>query len=297
MRGSSLCQRRGLLPVWWRHSLACGGVPIGRAGVTARLIAPLVLLLLCAQPAWAQHFHFDPASCKHDTGHMYIAFGRTVLTVPTPKQADAVVDPIHPGEAHLTAPDPTDPTGCSGNPLQSDSYASFDSITLLGAAPENTELGVPDLLLIVNLNRGVSLSAQDGAWAPQRDNHDIAEELCRTATVREQLPNGLMACRVKPTEPANAPRVDWGASYIAKKNVYSAPLGRTFVVICSPGLYSDGIGYCNVTYQISHDIGLTYRFQPHLTTHPIPISQIIAFDKSLRVAIENAIVKNYPWPR
>lgn len=267
----------------------------GWAHVSLRMLAFLALLFAFGQSAWAKEFHFDPASCKHDTGHMYVALGRTVFVTPTPKQANSIVDP-NPGLPHPKPPDPTEPAGCFGNPLQSGSFGLFWSATLTGAAPGNTTLGAPDYLAIFNLNRRNRLSSQAGEWGMQRVNLRIAEDECSGSTVQEDLPNGLVACRIRPTDP-KVPQADWRASYIAKKDVYTTPLGKPFVVICGPGLFSGPIGHCDVAYELNSDIGVTYNFAPYHAANPITFDKIIAFDKSLRAAIEAAVVKDYPWPK
>ena len=74
------------------------------------------------------------------------------------------------------------------------------------------------------------------------------------------------------------------------------PLGKPFDVNCGPGLFSSGIGQCDVAYMVNPGIGISYRFQPYKSSHPIPIDQIIAYDKLLRSAIDRALVRDYPWP-
>jgi hypothetical protein len=105
----------------------------------------------------------------------------------------------------------------------------------------------------------------------------------------------MTACRVKPTP--NFRIEDWGASYIAPADIYETPLGGQFVVNCDPGLFTDGIGYCDVAYLIAPGLGVTYRFQPYLGPSAIPIDRIIEFDKGLRAAIEASLVKEYSWPK
>lgn len=268
----------------------------GIARAALRVLASLVLVLLFGQSTWAKGFHFNPASCKHDTGNMYVALGWSVFVVPTPAQADSVVDP-QPDLPHPKPPDPDAPIGCFGNPLQSRSFGLLWSARLDGHAPENTKLGVPDLLELISLYNGNSERTQGGTRGQKSLERKIAEATCRRATVREDLPNGLVACRIKPVKPENAPRKDWAASYIAKTDAYTTPLGRKFVVNCDPGLFSTGIGYCQVNYEYNNDIDVWYKFSPYNSAHPISIDHIIAFDRSLRTAIEAAMVKGYPWSK
>jgi hypothetical protein len=51
-----------------------------------------------------------------------------------------------------------------------------------------------------------------------------------------------------------------------------------------------------VAYAVKPGVGVSYRFQPYRGSHPIPIEQVIVFDKSMRLEIERALVKDYRWP-
>ena len=118
----------------YRRDRSAHGVvaALGLRRATIPWLAALGLLLLFDHVAWAQHFHFDPASCKHNTGHMYVALGRSVIAVPARGSGVAVVNPLGPKRPHLKAPDPAEPVGCFGNPMQSGSYELFWSSTLTG---------------------------------------------------------------------------------------------------------------------------------------------------------------------
>lgn len=266
----------------------------GRAPTTFVAMASLAFLLLCGQPALAKRFHFDPASCKHDTGHMYIALGRAVIAVPTPKQAAMLLDPLQPDASHLKAPDPAEPVGCFGNPLQSGGFGLFWSNSLTSNAPGDRKLGVPDRVRL--LKTFTEPGDPDGEWDIENMERDIAKEMCRRAAVTEVLSNDLVACRMKQTLPG-VPEIDWAASYTAKKGTYTTPDGRPFVVNCGPDLFSSGVDDCTVDYQLTKDVGLNYEFRPYLGSDPIPITRIISFDKSLRAIVDRAVVKGYAWPK
>lgn len=267
---------------------------VRRLPAAISVLAPLAFLLLFGQPAWAEEFHFNPASCAHNTGHMYIALGRTVLTVPTPKQADMLLDPLQRDEPHLKAPDPAEPVGCFGNPLQSGSFGLFWSNSLTSNAPGDRKLGVPARVRL--LRTFVNLDGPHGEWIMEKTRRDIANDECRTAAVTELLPNGLVACRTKPTRP-NVPEIDWAASYIARKEIYTTPDSHPFVINCGSYLFTSGVNYCEIEYTLAPDVGVDYEFRPYLGSYPISINNIITFDKSLRSIIKHSIVRHYMWSK
>ena len=127
----------------------------------------------------------------------------------------------------------------------------------------------------------------------------LASSVCRSAAVRETLPDGFLMCRIKP-KPLGTPPLDqkdWVTSYIAPKNVYTTPYGKRFVVNCDSGVFSYTITSCDVAYDLVSDIDIFYRFLPYLGPFPVRIENIVAFDRLLRAAVEKAVVKNYPWRR
>ncbi len=123
----------------------------------------------------------------------------------------------------------------------------------------------------------------------------IAQGVCERTAIHEDLKNGLVACRIRPADPPYGRQEDWPASYIAKSEIYTAPLSNPFVINCGPGLLSIGISQCDVAYAINPGVGVSYRFQPYRGRYPIPIDLAMTYDRSLREAIENALVKDYPW--
>ena len=91
---------------------------------------------------------------------------------------------------------------------------------------------------------------------------------------------------------------DWAAAYISDPNAYATPLGRPFIVVCGPNLYTGpAISKCEVGYSIAHGLAVGYDFQPYLGRSPIPIDHIIVLDRSIRAQIDAAIVKDFVWPK
>ena len=87
------------------------------------------------------------------------------------------------------------------------------------------------------------------------------------------------------------------ASYVANRDIYTTPLGNEFVVNCSPHLFiPPAIGGCDISYAFKPQLNVTYRFQPYTGSHPIPINEIINFDRGFRTQITAELVEAYPWP-
>jgi hypothetical protein len=247
---------------------------------------------------------FDPVACKSDAqGRYYIALGRYVLTTPYSKRGAYMIDPLRPGDIGFVPPDPSAPEGCPGNPLQSWSYEfvyapdwsqTEGNASSTGKAPRTDRL-----TLYRTLRKSPTPSPDDPEWGGAESRVMYWESTCKAAAVREDLPNGLTACRVKlhwPGDPAvEARQENWGASYRARADVYTTTIGRPFVVDCGPLLYDHAIYHCEVAYTLMPGLGIGYRFQPYRGPHPIPMDHIIAFDRGLRSTIEKTIVQNYGW--
>ena len=250
----------------------------------------------CSEPGLAASFKFDPATCKQNTGSFYVALGRYVFATPGATMGNVVIDPIEdaPGSIPLKAPDSSEPRGCFGNPLQSNSHSILHDMAVKDVSGLTKRMA-PDLFQLINLIRDAPSRGKDEQWQAEQFYRETAEKICRTAS-QENLENGLLACRIKPVNPPYGRQEDWAASYIAKTEIYTTPLGKPFVINCMPGSLSSAFGYCDVTYAMYAGVGVTYRFQPYQGRHPIPIDQMITYDRSLREAIRNTLVKDYPWP-
>lgn len=252
----------------------------------------------------SDELHYDPSTCKTDAhDKLYIALGRNVLAVS--QMGTVVVGQIYPGtgDNRLVPPDPTDRQGCPDNPEQVESYAfayQLDATLQTKAGIPLEKRPRPDLLQLFRTLKGDAVpSAHDALWMGEDLQLGVARSTCEEqATLKERLPNGMMACRIGPkARSATSPRVeDWAASYVAPSDVYKTPLGEKFVVNCNGGLYTRGIGDCKVAYVMRPGLGVSYRFQPYLTPQAIPIENIIEFDRGLRAEIESSLVKNYRWP-
>jgi len=236
-------------------------------------------------------FQYDATTCKTDAkGHLFIALGPNVLSIPFSKRGVYLLDSVMP-KTRRRSPDPSEPEGCPGNPSQQKSFALFAGTPLAdskqGATPAHRE--APAKLTLYD------------TWRPNADhrwlgeNTGLAELMCSKTHVREPLSNGLIACR---TGSDDRPIDDWAASYVSDPDNYATPLGRRFIVDCGPELHSGlmPLSSCQVAYSITSDLAVGYEFQPYLGRSPIPIEHIIEFDRKLRALIDAVTVKDIIWP-
>jgi len=249
--------------------------------------------------AQAYELPFDPVSCKHDPqGNFYVALGRYVFAFPYVERDNFVYDRLRPGNIGLKPPDPTDAVGCFGNPLQSWSHAfaySYHQMMAGKNAPPTAHKPAPGILTLYRLGRSIP-EPSDEDWPGESLALELNERGCQHAAVREELANGLIACRIRMINPPDVPEVAWAADYKARPEIYKTPLGKPFVIGCGSFLITSTISSCDVTYTMKPGLGLSYKFQPFIGANAIPIEQIIDFDKSLRAEIEVYLIKDYPWP-
>lgn len=245
---------------------------------------------------------FDPSVCSEQAdGKYYIALGRNVLGLPP--TGTTITGDLYAGTGFdpIPVPDPAAPEGCFGNPKQLHSYGFLywvaDAVFAKYGVRAETRAQADLLQLFRTIRRNAVPSAADPEWPGEAYQTEFAQLECERATIREELSNGLMACRIKPKPEAHIDRVeDWGASYISHSEIYATPLGKLFVVNCDPGLSTSRVGQCNVAYTVTAGLGVAYRFKPYLGPHPISIDHVLEFDRGLRQQIDNARVPNYPWP-
>lgn len=276
--------------------------PIGRIGRWRRHFASSVLAaFLACQPivaptANAQTLSYDPAACAANPGDViYIAAIRLVLAIPMnelshiadypPSKPDTLVARIR--ELLPTAPDPSEPEGCPGNPVQAQSFSFYYAYEAMLKNKRHPQIpaAVPEQLHLV--------SAPPDFWGLQPSLEKGLSWSCKGPGIHEKLPNGLTACYVRPS--TGEPSKDrWGVSYGSEAPVYSAPLGRPFVVECdSGGTNALGIRRCQVSYKFDNNLNISY----HVNTHRVPPNEFIDFDRNLRDRIKSYIVKNFDWGR
>ena len=151
-------------------------------------------------------------------------------------------------------PDSAQPEGCPGNPSQQSSYEFLFPLVTIDHEGSPRREGA-DRITLYYL-RSTEKSA-DVVWSGEDLVVDLAQSTCQQATIRENLPNGMTACRVKPIHDTRVE--DWGASYVADPAVYSTPLGRPFGIHCGPLIYSWAGADCQVAYSITPGLGVGYK--------------------------------------
>ena len=271
--------------------------------VVCTTIAPILLSTgtgsALAANSGPEKFSYDPSTCKTDAhGKLYIALGRNVLALPS---SGAIIVARY-GNDWLTPPDPTDSVGCPNNPEQLTGFG-FPYAYNTAAGKENTPFPAThaarlDLLQLISIHgyRDVPPGAAT-SWAGEDLETKIAKVVCETASIHEDLPSGLSVCRFGPKDSSSMRLEDWTATYVGRSEVYETPLGHPFIVNCGPWTYSTGIGHCDVSYVFSPGMGVTYRFRPYHGLPPrLSVDQVVEFDRGLRAAISNALVKDYTWP-
>lgn len=262
-------------------------------------VAVIIGLLLIVDHAAATEFHYDPSRCKADAqGKLFIALERHVLAVPN--EGPMMLGRFYPGtkDEPLPAPDPAEPVGCPDNPNQ----LMIRGFMYRHQAPQEAQFGVDpastlrvNFVTLMRVGQVGTPSWPGMQWNGEDVNLQVARSACTRASVREQLANGLEACRVKQSRP-NVRIEDWAASYIARPDIYQSPLGNPFSIYCGPNLFTGFIGDCKVSYVLLPGLGITYRFQPYGNSPHLPIERVIEFDRGLRAALESALVRDYKWP-
>ena len=262
------------------------------------LIATFSCGVLVSYPvAAAERHEYDPAACKSDAqGKFYVALGRYVLATPYANRGVYMRDPLRPGNIGLVAPDPTEPQGCPDNPLQSWSYEFIYALPgsdAGGGAGGSGGSPQADRLTLYRTSDSPSPPPDEPEWSGADFMLLDWKTSCKDPAVREELPDGLNACLIKP-EPETR-KENWGGVYRAPADVYTTPLGKPFIVGCGPLLFENMISHCSVAYTMMPGLGVGYRFQPYLGPHHISINGVIDYDRGLRTAIEGLVIKDYAW--
>ncbi len=279
------------------------------ANISLQLIAfPLGQSLCAPAPPNTQQSagpagKFNPGACRNDPKRqIYLAIGRMVLSFPADEHLN--IGKIETWEriTRLAPQDPSEPEGCLGNPIQIDSLALpyppswTPHHRNTPGGPLSDRLGV-DGLALSNAERMRALDPANTSW---NNSLQAAQVTCKQATLKETLQNGLLACRVKPSEAAppsirDEPTQDWAAAYFAPPDTYSTPRGDPFAVYCPPRLFSTYIGWCSVEYRYTTSVVLGYTFHPYGVWTVLPIEKVIEFDRSVRDEIASHEIADYEW--
>lgn len=242
---------------------------------------------------------YDPKSCKVDTeGRVFVQMRNQFMAIPIDQFG--LAEPEHPDSLRkpTRVGDPSEPQGCPDNPIQTTRYLPHLRIVLPpqvpGSAPDpNWSLDRVELIY----TEPEPVKGRPGiVWAGEEINLDSLERVCARATLRESLPDGLEACRVKQVDP-KVKVEDWAATYTVAPEVYATPLGNKFVIYCGPDVYSGRISGCDVHYSLSQDVGLFYKFHPFGPGPHLALGRVIDLDKQMRSVIEGYVSDGRRWLR
>lgn len=251
--------------------------------VLASLIAVAMTLPVGPPHARADRLTYDPTRCAIDPEDtVSIALGRTVLRIPMDVLTYiSALPPEERGDAP-SPPDPSEPQGCPGHPIQ-----GFHFALAYGHTAEPASSQDPARLPAV-LERVWIVAVRSGLTGSQSSAEDRFQQRCESYGIRDVLPNGLMRC-YRPPADRTTPREDWTVQYQAPPHVYAAPFGRPFVVDCwTPWR---GVRQCDVNYRLFAAVNLTYRFNGRR----IAIADIIDIDRALRARLEAARATDFEW--
>jgi hypothetical protein len=248
---------------------------------------PLLLKDAKAASTEIHQVDYNPEACKTDAqGKVYIAIGRNVFAFAT--TGTYIVAQY--GNTLPKPPDPADEVGCPGNPAQLSDYSfpyAYDTSTEKKSG-RFSNLPQADVLRLISLGDNPEFLLADDLDQPTAKFE--VKRAPSGCTIREQLPSGFIACRMK-----QASAQDMQAIYIARADTYQTPLGQPFVVNCSDQTDKIPAGQCSVDYMFAPGLGVNYQFHTAQDSKALPIDQVIAFDRGLRAAINATLVKNYRW--
>lgn len=238
----------------------------------------------------ADTLDYDPESCATPAdGMVYLAFNRIVLSIPAfdlksirdmPPERLAKMPP---------PPNPNEPEGCPDHPIQATGFTLPYLYHAIRKNKRDPQLPpyAPNILKLAN--------SRPDYWGLQPSEERRFDEACSKFEEREELSNGLIACRVPHSDPTR-PREKWAVHLQAKPEVYSAPFGRPFVITCYP--FGNGSQTCLVSYKLYETLNVFYEItvQHQYSARFIPLTETIEFDRGLRAKIEDARVKDFIWP-
>ena len=234
-----------------------------------------------------------PATCTAGLkDRVYLSLGRSVFELPISPQVSGIyvtsVEPDHsPNNPAPTVP--TENAGCLGHPLPVASIGLQFSYQRKYGQPVRPGY-------IIGAFK-IQLFKWDDSWKIDNFIDGVTRLNCERASIKEEVPGGLIACLVKPIKPdmnrASVRVEDWGGSYYAEKDTYSNPLGSQFSAWCGPDTYSGHIFSCDLNYLLRFDIRISYKFHPYSTArYYLPVEELVGFDRALRQAIMRLLIDN-----
>lgn len=241
-----------------------------------------------ASPAFAGRVDFNLSGCKDNPNRrLYVALGHTVISVPGNGYGGFMsADP----KKRLPPPDPSDPEGCPGNPLQAILYSFFITPKLPPNGPAGPSSS-PAIALRVILypTEGDDGTGKKAEWLGEGVVLEIMRSDCNSSSnkIDDQSIKGFRACLI-PRKDMRTPPKDWGGVYVAHSDVYRTPLGKPFVVSCYPRIFVTK--QCQVAYDTG-SVDLSYHL-PEAALY----DRAIIFDRAVRAQIDADIDRKYKWP-
>ncbi len=259
---------------------------LSRALVCQFVALALLFSVLARHDARAGELQFSPSSCATDPGKtIHLALGRTVLRVPLDSLVYILDLPLEKRADVPRVPNPTEPEGCPGHPVRAGAYTLRAALSEPGGSGDQPD-GAGTRFTPFKL-----VSVSPDSWGLQPWAEGRFSKNCESFGVWTELANGLIACRVR-FEDAPELDKDSAISYQARPEVYRAPFDRPLIVVCSH-LLGIGTQTCHIRYKLYPTANFVRKFD----LQRVNVDDLIDVDRALRAWIENARIKDYPWPQ
>ena len=228
--------------------------------------------LIAPARAESRRIPYDPSKCATDAHDMvYFAVGRLVF-----RQPEWNLRYIAGGSKEYLAalpkpPQPDEPEGCPGHPIQGGAFDIFPWSAPPGEAANAATAYADSLYLIVN--DGNRPTSENGLFAL----------VCKSYGLRDNGVAGFDGCK-KPFH------CDEDVAY--QTTEYEAPVGGKVALFCRVAADCSGIpSVCDGGYQIKKNFVVNFSFR----TARLPIVQFIAADRELRRRIDLSEITDFKW--
>ncbi|QWP74728.1 hypothetical protein J5226_13635 [Lysobacter sp. K5869] len=217
--------------------------------------------------------HMPKVACPRgrDESWAYVTVGKTLFKLPRAPAARVHVS----GDVRAATEQEDDLGKCVEKPRPVQNLGLTELLTAASSEPHFPEVRrVQDLALV-----GIA----DGAPALQ----DSFLYLVRNQSPGERcltVPGGFETCG----QPQLLAQQERPTAYRARLDVYTAPEGRIYVVLCGfgPSISSDD---CRVNYRLGASVSLEYRFN----RKELPLDKLIGVDRVLRGKVDALRVGEY----
>lgn len=256
-----------LMPVRVCEAASIGVVPAQQASPSATNDLP------SSNAAYHGVLKFDPSKCSRDAeGMVYFAIRTRVFRQPVANLTYIMGNPWA-GERSLPPPNPTDPLGCPGRPIQANGGYDLSQLSALPGARSRSPYA-----------DNISLAISGGSYSFTESR--IFPLLCLKYSGRDTSISGFLGCK-KPFR--------CGKDIAYRTSSYTAPDGENITLFCRVGIdCSEDANECDGGYKLYNnpDLNITFKFE----RSRLPIDQWQAADQEMRRRFHAAEVINYPWP-